>query len=214
MYVTAFITTALCGRCWLEQGAYLDNEAALLVESPNLLAMPFAFRVARAQRDGIRASLDAALDAGVPLSAIQHLVVIISSGVPQRRIVDARSVGTEQFICVGAELLVHLAPPWDIHGKAELEHQQCVGCRLHPRWSPPPPMPALAAPAGKHLADSDQTPRPRRRRGRARKGRVREGVEVGISTTLQIAQKVFPIGVVEAEVGQRLHQWMAASATA
>ena len=149
--------------------------------------MPFAFRVARAQRDGIRASLDAALDAGVPLSAIQHLVVIISSGVPQRRIVDARSVGTEQFTCVGAELLVHLAPPWDIHGKAELEHQQCVGGRLHPRWSPPPPMPALAAPAGKHLADSDQPPRPRRRRGRARKGRVREGVEVGISTTLQIA---------------------------
>ena len=40
-------------------------------------------------------------------------------------------------------------------------------------------------------------------------GRVREGVEVGISTTLQIAQKVFPIGVVEVEVGQRLHQWMA-----
>ena len=30
--------------------------------------------------------------------------------------------------------------------------------------------------------------------------RVREGVEVGISTTLQIADKVFPIGVVIAEV--------------
>ena len=32
-------------------------------------------------------------------------------------------------------MLVHLAPPRDIHGKAELEHQQCVGGRLHPRRS-------------------------------------------------------------------------------
>ena len=45
--------------------ASILDHAALLVESPNLLAMPLAFRVARAQRDGIRASLDAALDAGV-----------------------------------------------------------------------------------------------------------------------------------------------------
>ena len=48
--------------------ASILDHAALLVESPKLLAMPLAFRVARAQRDGIRASLDAALDAGVPLS--------------------------------------------------------------------------------------------------------------------------------------------------
>ena len=32
-------------------------------------------------------------------------------------------------------MLVHLAPPRDIHGKDELEHQQCVGGRLHPRRS-------------------------------------------------------------------------------
>ena len=39
--------------------------------------------------------------------------------------------------------------------------------------------------------------------------RVRGSVEVGILMGLQIAQKVFPIGLVETQVGQSLHQWMA-----